>query len=155
MSLFDAVDANDLAALKAAVKSGADLNEVREGNQTPLIAAAKAGHLELVRVLLDAGAEPQWKDDDQETALLKAAANGHRAVCVLLVDESPPDEQELAKSFLAAYGKAHGPEYAGPSNFAKGVAKAGANASAFLGNDDPLKRLERVERAESNAKKRR
>ena len=58
MSLFDLIAVDDLKSLKVQVKAGADLNEVRAGNETPLIAAAKAGLLEHVRVLLDAGAEP-------------------------------------------------------------------------------------------------
>lgn len=148
MSLFPLIEADDLAGLKAQVKAGADVNEVRDGNETVLIAAAKAGLLEHVRVLLDAGADALWKDDAQETALLKAAANGYRAVTALLIDESPADERELAKAFLAAYGKAHGPEYEPPPSFARTVAEVGARASAFVGDEGPQKRIDRIERAE-------
>lgn len=157
MTLFEAVQSQDAAALKEALKSAIDVNEQGEGRTTPLIEAAKLGRADLVRLLLDAGAEPSLKDGEQETALLKAAAHAHHDVVNLLSPMATEDERDMARAFLKAHGKAHAPELQGPTHgvFARGAATASARVSKFVGHENPADRLDRVKRSEENAKKKR
>lgn len=149
MSLFEAIERQDLAAIKQALSQTKDVNELGPGKTTPLIEAARRGLLEAVKLLLAAGAESEWRDDEQETALLKAAANGHPQVAALLEPNANDDDRDLAKSFLAAFGASHAPEYQyDPSRLHKKVVEVAARAANFVGHDDPLKRLERNERSQ-------
>ncbi len=154
MTLDEAVEAGDVAAVTSALDGGADVNALGPGKRTPLIVAAGQGRLDLVALLLERGAEPQWRDASDETALLKAAANGHAQVVAALLPLAPEDDQDLARSFLAAYGKAHGPEvqYDGGGLKRKAVEVA-ARAADFVGHASPQQRVERVERAEAAVKK--
>ena len=158
MTLFEAVQAGDGAALKTLAAQARDLDEAFDGGRTALIEAARSGQLQLVRILLDAGAEPSLRDDEHESALLKAAANGHVDVVQVLAALAPDDERDLARAFLKAHGKSHGPEYQGPGEsfgtLKRAAATAGARVSKFVGDENPAERLERVKRAEQNAKKR-
>lgn len=154
MSLFDAIAANDLPALKKALGPGADPNVLGPGRTTPLIEAARVGFVDAVKLLLAAGAEPTWRDDEQETAILKAGANGHREVVALLEPVSDEDDRDLARSFLGAYGASHAPEYQyDPSRLHQKAVSVAARAASFVGHDDPLRRLERNERAQDLKKK--
>ena len=47
------------------------------GEQTPLLMAAKANQVGVMRVLIEAGADPKDKAQDGTTLLLSAAASGH------------------------------------------------------------------------------
>lgn len=148
MSLFDAIETQDLATIKAALGQTKDANELGPGRTTPLIEAARHGLTDAVKLLLHAGAEPDWRDDEQETALLKAAANGHGATVAVLEPHANDDDKALAHSFLEAYGKSHAPEYQyDPSRLHKKAVEVAARAANFVGHDDPLKRLERNDRA--------
>jgi hypothetical protein len=53
---------------------------------TPLICAAKYGHVEVVRVLLEGGVKVEGSDAIRSTALHYAAMYGHLEVCRLLLD---------------------------------------------------------------------
>jgi ankyrin repeat protein len=55
-------------------------------SSTPLIYAAKYGHLDVVRVLLDGGAEVDRADSIRSTALHHAAFRGHLEVCRELLE---------------------------------------------------------------------
>jgi ankyrin repeat protein len=153
MTLYEAVAAENLKAAKTQLEEGADVNQQGEAGKTPLIEAARLGNPTLVKLLLEGGAEPMLKDDEQETALLKAAANGHRPVCALLLPLASDDEQSMARAFLDAFGKTHGPDElpAAASDVLGLTRKAavyGARAAKFVGYDRPAERVERVERAE-------
>lgn len=154
MTLIDAVESGDVAAVKAELARGPDVNQLGAGRSTPLIIAAGRGSLELVKLLLDAGAEPGWRDDTDETALLKAAANGHLEVARLLSPHADDDERELARSFLSAFGASHAPEFHYDEGSLKRKAvEVAARAASFVGHEAPLERLERARRSEDNAKK--
>ncbi|MFZ5444017.1 MAG: ankyrin repeat domain-containing protein [Myxococcota bacterium] len=154
MTLYEAVESGDLAAVKAALGTAPDVNMLGPGRKTPLIEAASRGLLEICRALLAAGAEPSWRDESDETALLKAAANGHLEVARLLVPSATDDERDLARAFLQAFGASHSPDfhYEGDGLKRKAVEVA-ARAANFVGDGDPLARVERVARAEDNTKK--
>lgn len=156
MTLLEAVERGELEAFKTALATATDLNQLGEGRRTPLILAAGAGRLAMVQALLEAGAETEWRDDTDETAMLKAAANGHRGIAQLLAPYASEDDRGLASSFLKAFGASHGPEFQqdAPSLKRKAVEVA-ARAANFVGDEDPLSRLQRLERAEQNEKKKR
>lgn len=154
MSLFEAIESQDLSAIKGALAQTKDVNALGPGRTTPLIEAARRGLTEVVKLLLHAGAEPDWRDDEQETAMLKAAANGHGATVAILEPHANDDDKDLARSFLEAFGKSHAPEYQyDPSRLHKKVVEVAARAANFVGHDDPLKRLDRNERAQDLKKK--
>lgn len=160
MSLYDAVEAGDLEAVAQQLAAGADVNEIGPGDRTPLIEAARAGNLALVRLLLEAGAEPMLKDGEQESAVLKAAANGHHDVCAVLLPLASEDERGMAEAFLGAVGKTNGPQElpapapdflglkAKAGDLTRKAAVYGARAAKFVGYEKPAERIERVERAE-------
>ena len=78
--LLTAVDDGDLAAVRALLAGGADVNEKCRSGRTALILAAANGHLEAVRHLLQAGARVNDRRHDGMTALIHAAFFGHEAV---------------------------------------------------------------------------
>ncbi|MER2564928.1 MAG: ankyrin repeat domain-containing protein [Myxococcaceae bacterium] len=154
MSLFEAIETENLAAIERALAETKDVNELGPGRTTPLIEAARRGLTHAVKLLLAKGAEPTWRDDEQETAILKAGANGHPEVVALLAPGSSEDDRDLAKSFLTAFGASHSPEYQyDPSRLHKKAVEVAARAANFIGHDDPMKRLERNDRAQDLKKK--
>ena len=154
MTLFEAVESGDVGAVKAALAEAPDVNALGTDRRTPLIEAAGNGLLEIVQLLLAAGAEPRWRDGSDETALLRAAANGHLAVARVLSPLAEDEERALARSFLAAAGATHAPhEVKEEGGLKRKAVEVAARAAGFVGHEDPLERIERLDRAEKNAKK--
>lgn len=74
----------DLAeAVRALAAAGADVNREAWGS-TPLMEAADAGDLGLVRTLLEAGADPSRRDAEGATAADRAESSGHEEIAALL-----------------------------------------------------------------------
>ena len=160
MSLFEAVMAGDLARVEAALAAGADPNPYDAERRTPLMLAAERGEQDMVRALLAAGADPTLTDRLDESALTKAAAYGQRALVTMLYPHSPPEQQEMARAlldvgpdFFAAAARPPAEPREG-EGLRRKLARAGAYLSEKLGDDVPSQRLERLERAEKNLKKR-
>ncbi len=154
MTLSEAVETGDVEQVQAALAEKPDVNMLGPDKRTPLIEAAGRGHLEIVELLLAAGAEPRCRDAHDETALLRAAANGHLEVARALSPYAEDEERELARSFLAAAGLSE--EQATvekESGLKRKAVEFAARAAGFVGHDDALDRVARVERAEKNAKK--
>src|SRR5688572_30402212 len=83
--LFNAIRAQDLAAVRAAIAAGADVNAVSPHGSTPLTAAAYRGSVDLVGTLIRAGADVN-KPDHDETPLMSAAGAGNLPVVRWLVE---------------------------------------------------------------------
>ncbi|MEW6351585.1 MAG: ankyrin repeat domain-containing protein [Thermodesulfobacteriota bacterium] len=86
-TLAAAASLGDVDTVRRIIAEGADVNMADGPNgRAPLIAAAREGHLEVVRVLVEKGARPHAQDSDQETALMAAARRGHWDVVKLLLE---------------------------------------------------------------------
>ncbi|MCY1040590.1 ankyrin repeat domain-containing protein [Corallococcus sp. bb12-1] len=156
MSLFDAVTAGDRAALAAQLDAGADPNPFDADGRTPLMAAARVGREDLVRLLLEAGADPTLPDNLGETPFVTAAAYGHVKVCALLSSKATDDEKDLARTLLANQGLTElpsRPSEIAPDDFRRKLASASAYVVGKLGDDGATKRLERVLRSEKGSDK--
>jgi ankyrin repeat protein len=64
--------------------AGVDPDGGPDRHLTPLMVAAEAGQLQVVRLLLTRGADPDAREPDGRTALDLARAAGHRQVIALL-----------------------------------------------------------------------
>jgi ankyrin repeat protein len=68
-----------------------DLANLMDGHTSALHEAARAGHVEIVRILLAAGANPRLLDGEGKTPLELAAGHGHASVVeVLQTPMRPP-----------------------------------------------------------------
>jgi ankyrin repeat protein len=74
----------ELFALPSYKNSMFDMNTPNKDGDTPLIVAARNGHLEIVKLLLDKGATLLHHNNQGRSARLESAANGHRDVLNLL-----------------------------------------------------------------------
>jgi len=85
--LIDAVKQNDAQAVRALIKSGADVRAPEGDGATALHWAAYRDSVDVVRMLLDAGASANAANDLGVTPLHLAAANGNTAILNLLIDK--------------------------------------------------------------------
>jgi len=84
-ALIKAAKKGDLIALKAAIRSGADLNCIDSQGWTPLFHAAGRGWTEGMKIIIAAGADVNHGKETGFTALFSAVTSGHiEAVQVLL-----------------------------------------------------------------------
>jgi ankyrin repeat protein len=96
----------DLATVNSMIRRGAKINQVHPDKTTALLEAAKAGHQDVVRVLLQHKAWPEFKDASGSTALSYAAERGHAGVVYELIqaraDAETYDGQGLTPLIKAA-----------------------------------------------------
>ena len=86
MEIHDAVTSGDLSAVKLLLDSHPDLiDSTNQDHETPLLLAAKHGHLEIARELLDRGADHTIGDADSSQPIHLAAVGGHTEVIDLLI----------------------------------------------------------------------
>jgi ankyrin repeat protein len=86
MEIHDAVISGDLSAVKLVLDSRPHLiDSTNQDHETPLLLAAKYGHLEVVRELLDRGADHTIGDADSSQPIHLAAVGGHTEVIDLLI----------------------------------------------------------------------
>lgn len=86
--LLTAAGDGDVAQVKALIQEGADVNyELFDTNTTPLMAAARKGHLEVAKILLAAGAKINTVDDGVGTALYWAAFEGELEMVKFLLSQ--------------------------------------------------------------------
>jgi len=94
-SLTAAVCAGDADSVHAFLGTGSDIEERSIGFTSPLQAAAAAGRLDMVELLLSLGANPCEKPESLVFSPLSAArSNGHEAVARRLVAAIPDLAQE-------------------------------------------------------------
>jgi hypothetical protein len=73
---------------------GADPDATWPGDGSPLIVAARAGHLPMVRLLVERGADVEKQVEGDENALIQAAGAGHLDVVRFLVEAgADPDSR--------------------------------------------------------------
>lgn len=91
--LFNACQSGDLARTNEALAAGADVNaakQVTRGAMTPLMAAARHGHVAIVEALLQAGANPDLAGLEElamlVSPLMLAARHGHLEVVKRLLE---------------------------------------------------------------------
>ncbi len=85
-ALFTAVQDSDLAAVRAALEAGADVNATNSYGATPLFAAADRGNIEIVRVLLENGADPNVSDTFYGATPVGWAMGSNPAIAILLLE---------------------------------------------------------------------
>lgn len=84
--LVSAARAGDVAGIRHAAATGADLNATVGGNGwTPLMHAIHKAQLGSVKALLDAGADPNRRGGNGETPLMMAAGYGYTDIVQLLL----------------------------------------------------------------------
>ena len=85
-----ATPANSKASRGAGIQRGGwpdrGIREPIPGAKTPLLYAAREGHVEVARLLIDAGANIEQADADGVTPLLAAVINEHAELAALLID---------------------------------------------------------------------
>ncbi|MCX5922735.1 MAG: ankyrin repeat domain-containing protein [Candidatus Dependentiae bacterium] len=74
--LFDAASKGDVAAVKAAIKAGADVDARDEHERIPMMLAVLNAHGNVVEVLLELGSNPNAVDSYQCPSLIKASYKG-------------------------------------------------------------------------------
>ena len=84
-NLFDAAKAGDLEAVEDCVAIGRDVNEVDEGQRTPLHFAVAYGHADITRELLNSGAKLDAREQQGNTPLHYACGYGRAELVSLLV----------------------------------------------------------------------
>lgn len=76
--LLGAALAGDVARLRALLPDAGDLTTLdAPSGVTPLMAAAAAGHAEVVELLLERGSNPARRDGEGRSAAAYARASGH------------------------------------------------------------------------------
>jgi ankyrin repeat protein len=111
--LLQAIVSATAAEVREWIALGADVNYREDaGEETPLIVAARAGNLEIVRLLVDAGADVNVQIDDDElggpaSALTYAARAGHQDMYNYLAPRSLPEVRTDAQ-FAAEPPQARG-----------------------------------------------
>lgn len=102
-ALAQACSEGDSGAARRLLEAGVPVDARYESrNETMLILAAKAGHLDVVRLLIEHGADPSLVDSNPWDGLYWAVRNGHHEVAEFLLTLQPgaatriyPDGQNL------------------------------------------------------------
>lgn len=93
LDITQAAGKGDLEAVKALIAEGIDANQRIHCNDTPLMAAAKGKHSQIVEALLQAGARVDFRGScplPQESVLCMAAEGGSLEAVRLLVQRGAP-----------------------------------------------------------------
>ncbi len=85
------IHSNNLKTTKFLEKNGANINVKNKEHVTPLLAAAKKGHINIVEYLEDKGFALDVTDSQGNTPLMLAAANGHYDMVEWLIDKLESD----------------------------------------------------------------
>ena len=83
--LQQVVARDDMAALKAALGKGADINARGDGGQSPLMQAVLGGKINAVKYLLRKGADPTVAENDGYTPMHGAGFQGRAEIAEALI----------------------------------------------------------------------
>lgn len=83
--LFNAIEMQNIGALKRVVGLGLDINCSTDDGWTPLLEASKDGPVEIVKFLLDSNANPNIASHRGYTPLMRAAGSGQVEIVQLLL----------------------------------------------------------------------
>lgn len=83
-ALFTAVLSNRPNIPTMLLRAGAVVNVKNTDGDTPLMFAAKFGHLDMVQLLLDQGAFHETRNNNNKTAAMLASHRGHAEIATLL-----------------------------------------------------------------------
>lgn len=104
--LYNAAASGDVAKAQSALASGADANalvERRGVSYTALMRAARAGHCDLIRLLLAAGADPNLVGRENIgtniTPLMLAARQGHKSAVEILLEAGAKADIRIGSIF--------------------------------------------------------
>ena len=149
-----AIEDDDLDKVRALLDSGLAADtpiEYGENAETPLMKAARAGTVEIAKLLLARGAQVNDKDGESSTALEAAVSSDHRAMVALLL-EAKADPNTVNKYMQSALSNAAA---AGNLELTEMLLKAKAKPelpglvltpmmfAAFAGNGDLIRLLVR------------
>lgn len=96
---FEAVRKGDVAAVKATLDKGADVNAKFRYGSTALFKAAERGHAPVVKLLLERGADVKVKDTFYgATAMTWALDNDHFEIVKMLLAKGGGDVDEVLQS---------------------------------------------------------
>jgi ankyrin repeat protein len=84
-ALMDAVNRNDVAAVKKLIAQGVNVSELNANQDAPLVMAAYKGYSEIVKLLLEAGADVTAVDPGMKATALHAAAYAGRTEAARLL----------------------------------------------------------------------
>jgi len=84
--LYAVASTGDVAAVRALISQGADVNEQNQYGYTALMAAAAEGYSEIVQILIDEGGDVSLKDGNGITELANPCLRGYTEVVKLLLD---------------------------------------------------------------------
>ena len=101
--LLRAVKSRDRASVKELLKNE-DPNCIFRGDgepRSPLVAAARAGYVEIGKLLLEANADVSFHAEGDETPIMAASANGHLEFIKLLVARGAKVNEELIQEGTA------------------------------------------------------
>jgi ankyrin repeat protein len=114
----------DLEAVKSAVAQGANVNFKGPGGFTPMNAAARNGHLEVVKYLAEHGADIDKSDNNRDkTPLLAASFKGHFDIVKYLVEKGAKVNAQSINGFTPLHDAA----YVGNLEIVKYLVEHGAN----------------------------
>lgn len=94
-----------VVVVRQLIQAGAPLDSFDDEEESPLMRAAMAGHVQIIRELLAAGADPDWfKASNGETPLYVACSEGHSA-CVeeLAIHSSQLNVRKIPTNETALY----------------------------------------------------
>jgi len=128
-ALFNAIEKGRLGMIKSMIKTGiAQMQAQTSDGLSPLMAAAKVGHANIVALMLEKGCNPWNRNRQGETALDIATRQGH-AECIALL------EQKMATTRAADYAKTDAAESAA----AMTEEETRSSIVSFLKNLNPFK----------------
>ena len=125
-ALHDAVEDDDMEAVRQLVEEGADVEAKDADGDRPLHLAAQNGHLEVVRVLVEAGADLEAQVAAGARPLHLAAEEKHGHVAKVLVEAGANVEAEGDDGWRPLHLAAHD----GHSEVVRMLAEVGADLEA-------------------------